>query len=213
MVRTVLQLSAEVPAEWQIWATYISVAIAAGSFIVALFSSRTARQSLKLSKEQERRRVARLDVSLVKAVSWCPVNSKQRWIGARVLAVNPTDRDGAIVQADLHVTYSTSDGANVVAKIPHDPMGTCFPKGIEEFDLPISLPANGAVDGWLVFGLSHALLEGVTVERYEAVVRDSRGPLESVHPWVLEEIEDCEASKEAEGAESEDQGQENDISN
>jgi hypothetical protein len=179
---------------WRVWTSVASAIIAAFALLVAFSNRKTAKKALRLSERQEERRAARVDLSLTDGISWRPAGGGCRWIGMQVLAVNPTDRDGSLVAADLHVTYTLASGDAVVVKVPHGAGGVTLPEGITALDIPTRLQANGAVTGWLMFKLDDALIGDGTIERYDAVIRDSRGPMEAVQAWVLREIVNGEAS-------------------
>lgn len=171
-----------------------SVVIAAVALLVALSNRRTAKRALELSERQEARREARLDLSLKEAVSWRPSGRACRWIGVRVLAVNPTDRDGSLIAADLHITYRIPGGRELVVKIPHGGDDEALAERMEPLlEIPVSLPSNGAAAGWLMFKIGDALIGDAAIERYDVVLHDSRGPVERVEPWVLRAVGDGEA--------------------
>lgn len=172
-----------------------SVVIAAIALLVSASNRKIAKSALSLSERQEGRRAARLDLSLYEAIPWRPAGRASRWIGVRVLAVNPTDRDGSVIAADLHATYTIPGGAVTVVKIPHgaDAEAWGLPESIAPLEVLAPLPGNGAVTGWLMFKVDDALIGDATIERYDAVLRDSRGPVEGVQPWVLREIVDGKA--------------------
>lgn len=173
---------------WRTWAPVGSAIVAAVAFLVSLSNRATAKKALRLSETQENRRAARLDLSMTEGVSWRPPGEPRRWIGMHVLAVNPTDRDGSLVGADLHVTYTTADGDPMMVKVPHGPAGTTLPGEIVALEIPMRLPSNGAVAGWLVFKLDDGVVGGGEIDRYDGVVRDSRGLTETLQAWVLREI-------------------------
>lgn len=179
---------------WQVWAPGASAVIAAIALLVSLSNRKTAKRALYLSECQEARRAARLDLSLHEAISWRPAGRACRWIGVRVLAVNPTDRDGSLIAADLHITYTIPGGTVMVVKIPHRADAEAMPESIAPLEVPAPLPGNGAVAGWLMFKVDDALIGDAAIERYDAVLHDSRGPVEGVQPWVLREIVDGKAS-------------------
>lgn len=179
---------------WQSWASGASAVIAAIALLVSLSNRKTAKRALDLSERQEARRAAHLDLSLREAISWRPAGRTSRWIGVHVLAVNPTDRDGSLIAADLHITYTIPSGAVMVVKIPHSAKDAAMPEGIAPLKMPTPLPSNGAAAGWLIFKVDDALIGDAAIERYDAVLRDSRGPVESVQPWVLREIVDGKTS-------------------
>jgi hypothetical protein len=175
--------------EWRTWVPVASAAIAVLALVVA-FSNRTiARKALTLSERQEERRVARLELSYNEAVSWRLAGNAWRWIGVDILAVNPTDRDGSIISAELHVTYTTSAGVGAVVKLAHDAASPTR-GGREPLRLPLHISANGAVRGWLGFKLPDDLVGPEAIQRYDATVRDSRGPIETMQLGVLKECRD-----------------------
>lgn len=178
---------------WRTWVPVASAIVAVVALLVALSNRATARRALALSQQQEDRRSARLDLSLIGGLSWRRRSEGDRWIGMHVLAVNPTDRDGAIVTADLHVTYTTAAGATMVVRVPHTG-GAALPDGINGLEIPARLPSNGAVAGWLLVKLDDGLVGDGSIDRYDAMVTDSRGPVEMVQAWVLREVTDGEAS-------------------
>lgn len=167
--------------EWRTWASIASAVVAGLALLVSLSNRRTARRALRLSERQEERRSPGLDLSLIEAVSWRPARGvKFCGIGMQVLAINPSDRDGALVGVDLHLTYTTPTGIITTVKVPHGPRGMAIPEVIEPLEIPAALPVNGAVSGWLVFKIDDGLTGGGPIDCFEAVVRDSRGPTESV---------------------------------
>ena len=90
-VMVLQKLSSPSANTWETWAPVASLVIAAFSLLAAIANRKTAKKALKLSEIQEERRAARLDVSLMEAVSWRPNNETWRLIGMRILAVNPTN--------------------------------------------------------------------------------------------------------------------------
>jgi hypothetical protein len=173
---------------WRTWAPVASVVIAFVALLVALSNRGTSRQALRLSQEQEKRRGAKLDLSLRDAVSLRGTGDQPRWIGVDILAVNPTDRDGAMVAADLHVTYRSGDRP-LLLKVPHTGSGRPLGATRQPIDVPAPLPANGAIAGWLIFRLDADLIKG-PIDRYDVVVTDSRGPVEVLQPWAFKEVRD-----------------------
>jgi hypothetical protein len=178
---------------WESSAPVISAAVAVVALLVALSNRQIAKRALGLSERQEERRNARLELSLDDAVSWRPVGEVWRWIGIHLLAVNPTDRSGSLVGAELHVTYTTRNGAaGIVVKIPHET--TVVPRGgMAPIHIPADLPANGAVRGWLLFRLHDEVVGPGAIQRFDAVVRDSRGPVVAIQAGILREIRDDQA--------------------
>lgn len=111
-----------------------------------------------------------------------------------VRAVNPTDRYGSLIAADLHITYKIPGGAVMVMKIPHGAKDEVMPESIAPLEISAPLPNNGTVDGWLMFKVDDALIGDAAIEGYNAVLRDSRGPVEGLQFWILREIVDGKTS-------------------
>ncbi|MDH6236276.1 hypothetical protein [Cryobacterium sp. CG_9.6] len=104
------------------------------------------------------------------------------WIGVHLLAVNRSDRAGALVSARLEVTYRV-EGAPIVAQIPTTTTDT-FEKFGNSLILPLALPANGAAKGWITFACPAGLIPS-PVDRYEVKIVDSRGLVEAMDIWAL----------------------------
>jgi hypothetical protein len=182
------QVLASSASDWTRWVPVASAVVAILALLVALSNRNTARRALALSAQQEERRAARLTVSLDDSASWRLPNAP-RWVGMKILAVNPTDRDAALVGADLHITYTLTTGHAMTVKLRHETSGEAFPSKITALDLPARLQANGAVAGWLMFRLPAGLLpHGAGIERYDAVLQDSRRIAATVSASVLQEV-------------------------
>jgi hypothetical protein len=108
--------------------------------------------------------------------------------------VNPTDRDGSLIAADLHVTYVAPTGVPLVMKIPHIAGAVATPGLEPPLHIPTKLPSNGAVSGWLTFRLDNKLFGNTIIKGYDVILRDSRGLIEAVQPWPLREVAGEEAS-------------------
>jgi hypothetical protein len=166
----------------------VSAVVALLALLVALSNRKTARRALALSVQQEERRAARLTVTLDDSTSW-RLPGAPRWVGMKILAVNPTDRDAALVGADLHVAYALPTGCAMTVKVRHEATADAFPADITALDLPVRLQANGAVAGWLMFRLPSDLFpNGAGIDRYDAVLQDSRGISATVSASVLREV-------------------------
>lgn len=173
---------------WMVWIPVASAVIAGAALAVSLASHRVSRRALALTKQQEERRTARLDLSVSQSISWRPEGRGRRWIAVEALAVNPTDRDGAIVEAELNATYQPSVGSELVVKVPHS-SDAVLPQDRLALDIPVPIPANGAIKGWFIFELDDHLINA-PIDRFDVVVRDSRGPVERLEVWIMHEVED-----------------------
>jgi hypothetical protein len=179
---------------WTQWVPVASAAVALLALLVTLSNRNTSRRALALSMQQEERRVARLDVTLADSASWRR-SGASRWVGIKILAVNPTDRDAAIVGAELHIAYTLSTGHGMTVKVGHRANGGGFPADVTALDLPARLQSNGAVAGWLTFELPADLFpRGAGIQRYDAVLQDSRGIAVTVSASVLPEVNHDETS-------------------
>lgn len=90
MLLVMSQPSASSDPAWTQWVPVASAVVALLALLVALSNRNTARRALALSRQQEERRAARLNITLDESASWRP-SGAPRWVGMRVLAVNPTD--------------------------------------------------------------------------------------------------------------------------
>lgn len=173
---------------WTGWAPLASVCVALVALLVTLSNRNTARRALALSVQQEERRAARLTVTLDDSASW-RMPGAPRWVAMRVLAVNPTDRDATLVGAELHVTYTRRTGETMTVKVRHDTGSDNVPAGVTALDVPVRLQANGAVAGWLTFRLPAELFpDDAGIDRYDAVLQDSRGIAATVTASILREV-------------------------
>lgn len=169
------------------WLTYIpalSFLLAVVALIVSLMNRRTSNRALELSEAQEERRKAALDVSIKEARKWRDA-SGDRHIAIRVLAVNPTDRDGSIVEATLRVTQTVA-GKTLVLQVGLDSQTVPYKDITTTLIIPCNMKANSGIEEWLVFSLRKDLVSG-QVDRYDLFLRDSRGPEETLDVWALEE--------------------------
>lgn len=176
--------------DWRTWISLASAIVAAAALFVSARNGATARRALAITTMQEERRSARLDVSVKDSVTWRSDESRRRWIGVHTLNVNPTDRDGSIISADLHVTYQSAANKSVVVKVPASGPKLDLPPSMSQLPIPAMVPANGAAMGWLIFELADGLTGGGAIDRYDVAVADSRGPIETVQVWVLRELSD-----------------------
>lgn len=188
MLLPLAQASASTDPDWSRWVPVASACMALAALLVALSNRNTARRALALSIQQEERRAARLTVTLDDSASW-RVPDAPRWVGMKVLAVNPTDRDATLVGAELHVTYTRRTGQTMTVKVRHGTSTGCLPAGVTALDLPVRLQANGAVVGWLTFRLPAELFpDDAGIDRYDAVLQDSRGIAATVTASILREV-------------------------
>lgn len=183
-----MHLAQALAADWARWAPVASAAVAILALVVALSNHNIARRALALASQQEERRAARLTVSLRGSASW-RFTGAPRWIGLKILAVNPTDRDGALIYANLHITYTLPSNQAITVKLRHETAGRAFPTDITTLEMPVRLQANCATAGWLMFRLPADLLpDGASIERYDMVIQDSRGIAATVSTSVLPEV-------------------------
>src|SRR3954447_6631065 len=84
-------------------------AIAAAGLIISLTNIWFTWQSRKLANEQEKRRRPRLIPSLVNGFFRDEPGSRGRIYAFLITITNPTDTNNSIVEADLSITYLTSD--------------------------------------------------------------------------------------------------------
>ena len=63
-----------------------------------------------------------------------------------------------------------------------------LPDGTRAFDVPVALAANHAVSGWFLFAVNDDLTAGAPVDRYDLVVRDVHGVIESLQVTVFRQV-------------------------
>jgi hypothetical protein len=173
---------------WNTWSPVVSLVVAIAAFYISVSQAQIAKRALKLSLLQDARRNARLDLDLKESATWRPLGKACKYIGVRVLAVNPTDSQATLTGAELRISYSIRAGKIVVLKVSHDASEGDVPRELVGLNLPAALPSNGALEGWLFFRLDDALIGDASVEHYEVMVSDSRGISQSVYPWIMKEI-------------------------
>jgi hypothetical protein len=175
------------------WIPPVSIVIAVFALIRSAGSSRIARQALSFAQELERRakelanaqedaRIARLEFTVESTSSWRDDDAATRWIGVRVLASNPSDRLGSVMQAALLAQYSV-DGSPVLVRTPHQATSSRLRDGGQSLSLPAALDANGAIDGWLTFPLSDVLTTN-PIDWFKVVVSDDNGPVTTIDVWT-----------------------------
>jgi hypothetical protein len=172
------------------WAPLVSIVIATCSvgfaiwaLIVARKNAATAREALRLASTQEERRLARLDVTVEEATLNRRSETGGQVFEVTILAVNPTDRDGSIIRAELVTTYSTS-GQPVVARFSADVKTIEEAKQQSYLAIPSAIKANGALRGSLTFTLSDSQLPG-NLEAIQLEIYDSRSLVITSSLWGL----------------------------
>lgn len=170
-----------------------SLAVAVVALIVSvtlgISNRRTAKRSLRVSEQQEERRLPQLVVTHQRSFSKHRVSKKDRVLGFQMLITNPTDRGTAIVAAELHLTYAARGVVSTV-KLRHD---DSLVRGADRpFTMPVQLGANDAVSNWLLFRVDDELTGGRPIDRYEVFVRDVHDLTEGVHVTLIPEVEDEE---------------------
>jgi hypothetical protein len=179
------------------WLDWLPLAIAAlalvSSFLFGLSSRRTARRALALSERIDARRAPELDLYLSDSVAWRFSADDARLIGLHVQVANPSDRPGALVGMDLHVTYAV-DGQLATLKVPHGgEMTHVLTTGLDIVELPRRLEANDAFQGWFLFYLAGDLTGRHPVDRYDVVATDVRGVVAELQITAPREVADGEA--------------------
>ena len=176
------------------WAPAISIAIAFLALLVASRSSRTARKSLKLSQRQEERRHEAFRVHLYEAWSIRPKEG-QRLLRCTVTVLNPSDSPNSIVNADLNVSMTSSNGEVIVVKI------RCETRVAEvgsnedraHLEIPGSLGPREAMTGSISFLLPDSVVGGKRINNYELVLVDSQYRAETVPISVFRDLVDTDS--------------------
>jgi hypothetical protein len=134
----------------------------------------TAKRALELSEQQEARRTPRLDLRLLESVAWRGIGTTPRILGFNVVVANPTDRQSALVRAELHLTY-TINAVVTTVKVPQAAPESLdhVPEQVSQTPLPARLDAGDAVSGWFLFSCDDDLTGGSPIDRYDFVLRDT----------------------------------------
>jgi hypothetical protein len=180
------------------WLDYAPVAIAAVallSLLLGLSNRKMVRRSLELSEAQEARREPRLTLHLNESVSWRRPSEGERLLGFHLLASNPTDRPSSLVRAELHLTYAIH-GTVTTVKVPHASgrEEVSLPRGVVPIQLPSHVGANDAVSGWFLFRVAEGVTDGRAIDRYDVVLRDVHGVIETLQVTLFREVPDDEAT-------------------
>lgn len=159
----------------------LSVAVKVSSFaalcslasvIIAARSARNSSRALRLSEAQEKRRVARMNISVGQA-HYQPHNGG-RLYRMTVLVENPTDSSGAVSKAELRITYSREGTLHRLLNSASVDRGLA-----EALDLkkpPFDVSARSAVSAPLAFEFSAGLFgASENIEAYELIVTDAMG--------------------------------------
>jgi hypothetical protein len=173
---------------WRTWSPAVALAVAALALVAAQSQARSAKKALRLALVQDARTTARLDLSLRDSALWTLRSEGRRFVGVRVLAVNPAESSGTLTHAELHLSYEVSSEQILTLKIPLADDTASIPGISQSLASPISIPDNGAVEGWLIFGFDHDLIGDRPIRGYDVTITDSRGISASVQPWVMREI-------------------------
>ena len=173
---------------WYRWSPVVSLAVAALAMITTLSQARSAKKALHLSLLQDARRTARLDLSLRDSALWTIPGAGRRFVGVRVLVVNPADSSATLTHAELNLSYEVAPERILTVKIPVAENTDSISEMQSALVLPIPLPGSGAVEGWLIFGFDCDLVGDRPIRGYDIIVNDSRGVAASVQPWVMREI-------------------------
>ena len=179
---------------WQYWTPLVSVLLSVAAFVVSILNRRTSNEALRISKVQEDRRRAHLDIQIQDSFIWRPADENHRWLIAQILIINRSDRDGSAIKAELQVGYATAGGINIQVDVPHVQMADTGRHGVEALKLPASIKANDALAGGLTFKIDNELVKSDQVNDYRIKILDSRGPTETIGIWALREVLD-EAEK------------------
>ena len=170
--------------EWVDWIPIVTSAVAVLlSLGFSLSNRRIARRALKISERREARRTPQFDIYVNDSGLWVNKLKAVREYGVYLRIANPSDLQTAVVFAELHVSYLVDDHPATV-KIP-----TVSPpqlaSDINSMELPRTIRANDAISGWLIFLVPEALLGEVYIQRYDLVVHDVHGVIESVQIAVF----------------------------
>ena len=174
---------------WNTWGVVVALIVSAATGLATISQGRSAREALRLAREQDERSRAQLNVELKDAIRWIPANESHRCFGVHVLVVNPADSSGTLVATELHVSYRMVNARLLTLKVPHDVRGVAMPEQISPITLPASLSSNGALDGWFIFQVPDPIIKQAQIQGYIVTVYDSRDISRTVQPSIFRRIE------------------------
>jgi hypothetical protein len=182
--------SGSVPSPFE-WFDFTKTVAVAG-FCISIFNLYFAWQSRRLAHEQERRRLPRLVVSLINGYFQDNRDAGGRAYAFQVIVTNPSDSNNAIAEADLSITYLTTDRTQMTVKVrANQSLALIFVKGQDKtLALPASISAHSAISGWLRFHVPAALLKGISIESYRLIFIDPHREETSVAPILVQEYRD-----------------------
>ncbi|QXC60552.1 hypothetical protein KSP35_19860 [Aquihabitans sp. G128] len=184
-----LVLAGSTPA-WTFPMAVVSAVMASCSLLLGLSTRSTARRALGVSEAQEARRDPKLHLELLDGVAWRTRGVRN--FALKVLATNPTDRDGTLTRVELRLTYKGRDDHVLTVQIPATIALPDCPPEFVALPVPTAMPANGAVAGSYLFRVDDEVTSGRPVERFELHVTDSRGIVKSVVTAALREVDNGE---------------------
>lgn len=173
-----------------IWVSLAAAAISATSALIAFFSYRLAKQTLRLNRQLADRRQPRLVLSFQQGYI---KKSGVDTVYALLVAIsNPTDIDNSVAHIDLRIDYRPPTGfcARVDVPVALNSIADQNDKETSTFVPPVRVSAHQTAIGWVRFKLDPALLVGCKIDAYTVIVRDSHDESSSVEISVLHEVVD-----------------------
>lgn len=167
--------------------------LALAGFLISLISLYFTWQNRKLAVTQEKRRAPLLVPALINGY-FRPSNADGgRLYALHVTVSNPTDTNNAISNAELAITYLTSQRLELTVRLKASvSKAASFVFGQENLSLPIpfSISAHNVASGWLSFHLPAAIFETAQIESYRLILTDTHQQRSEITPNLMQEYRD-----------------------
>jgi hypothetical protein len=174
------------------WVSLAAVVLAGVSAFSAIRSSRAAREQARLAADAAKTAAARPELYLIDGYWKRASAAGQRIFAMYVRVTNPALSANTLLGADLRIRFR-GVGSELTVPVPHATGSTSFCPRWEStaLELPVVIPARGAVVGHLVFDDTGLVPPMARVESYQLVIRDVTSAETAIDIYILmEEQED-----------------------
>ena len=170
----------------------LTMTVAVAGLSLSLVNSYFAWRRGRLAAEQEKRRILRLDTSLIHSFYQNDEKTGDRSYAFQLTVRNPSDSNNAISEVDLAITYLTTERIQMTVKIrANEPNSSSFVHGQQNLlEIPNPVTAHNTISGWLRFRIPAAVISGNEIESYKLILRDTHGDTTGVVPILVQEYRD-----------------------
>lgn len=181
------------------WISILSIVIASVAVLISYLGMRTAKRSLRLSEEQDRRHAPRLVPYLKEGYCKSPIGSSFRVFAFSISVSNPSDTDNSVARLDLELNYTTCNRVCMNVKVPHDSTlaSELGYANLTALHIPFRIDAHQTIAGWALFRIDDSLLGDGEIDGHKVVLSDSHGEICSLEPSIVHELADEEETSES----------------